>query len=139
MRRRAGYGLRALCAAAALAACNTGFAPQWRVVDLRILAARAEVLGSDPAAALPADPDAGETVRLTALVANPQGLPGVTVRWKACLPEQGQVVSPCLDPAVLRDPARLDSIPGAIDLGEGESVTVTLPPALAIASTGSSA
>jgi len=38
---------------------------------------------------------------------------------------------PCLDPAILRDPARLDSTPGVIDLGVGESVTFTLPPSLA--------
>jgi hypothetical protein len=121
--------LAAPLAWALVAACNAGFPPQWRVDDLRILAARAEVVGSGPAP--PADPDAGETVRLTALVANPRGLPGVQVRWKACLPAEGQVSSPCLDPSLLRDPARLDTTPGVLDLGVGESVTVTLPPSLA--------
>jgi hypothetical protein len=116
-------------AALALAACNTNFAPQYLVHDLRILAAQAVVLDQrDPDEA---DADAGDTVRLTVLVANPENLPGLTVRWKACLPSQAQAVSPCLDPAVLRDPSRLDQDPSVVDLGEGESVTVTVPPALA--------
>jgi hypothetical protein len=119
----------ALAAAAlALAACDTNFEPQWRVRDLRILAARAEVVGEEPVA----DGDAGLTLRLAALVANPARLADVTIRWKACLPQAGAVVSPCLDPAVLRDPARLDGAPGVVDLGEGESVTVTVPSQLSV-------
>jgi hypothetical protein len=112
-------------AAAALLSCDTNFAPQYLVKDLRILAARAEVVGSAPNA----DADVGETVQLTALVANPARLPGATVRWKACLPQQGESVSPCLDPAVLRDPATLSG-PTVVDLGEGETVRVTIPEAL---------
>jgi hypothetical protein len=109
-------------AAAALLSCDTNFQPQYLVRDLRILAMRAEVVGSAP----DADADIGETVQLTALVANPGRLPGATVRWKACLPQQGESVSPCLDPAVLRDPAALSG-PTVVDLGEGESVRVTIP------------
>ncbi|HET9595259.1 MAG TPA: hypothetical protein VFP65_06750 [Anaeromyxobacteraceae bacterium] len=127
--RRAGRPLALALALAGAAGCNAGFAPQWRVDDLRILSARVEVVGTG--APTFADPDAGETVRLSALVANPRGRAGVHVRWKACLPVEGQVSSPCLDPAILRDPARLDTTPGVLDLGSGESVTVTLPPSLA--------
>ncbi len=118
---RRGARLAAACAAlAALGACNTGFEPQYRVRDMRVLAARAEI-ADDPRYA---DADTGETVRLTALVANPEG---VTVRWKACLPQQSGGVSPCLDPAVLRDPSTLDGLPGTVDLGEGFSVEVSIP------------
>jgi hypothetical protein len=113
-------------ALAALGSCNTGFAPQYLVRDLRVLAAHAEVV-TDPRWA---DADAGESVRLTALVANPQGSTDVTVRWKGCLPRQGEGVSPCLDPAVLRDPSLLDGLPGTVDLGTGESVVVRIPPEL---------
>ena len=119
-------------AAAALLSCDTNFQPQYLVKDLRILAARAEVVGSAPEA----DADVGETVQLTALVANPARLPGVTVRWKACLPQQGESVSPCLDPAVLRDPATLAG-PTVVDLGEGESVRATIPASCAHSSTSS--
>lgn len=111
--------------AAALLSCNTNFAPQYLVRDLRILAVRAEVVGDG---AEQADADAGQTVRLTALVANPERL-AVTVRWKACLPQQGEAVSPCLDTSVLRDPDSLSG-PGVVDLGEGASVSVTVPPEL---------
>jgi hypothetical protein len=114
-------------AAAALLSCNTNFAPQYLVRDLRILAARAQVVGSGIGTA---DADAGETLSLTALVANPERLPGLTVQWKACLPQQGESVSPCLDPAVLRDPAALSG-PGVVALGEGTSVLVDIPSALA--------
>jgi hypothetical protein len=115
----------AALAALLLAGCNTNFAPQYLVSDLRILAIRGEVLGADDAA----DADTGETVRLTALVGNPAGLP-VTVRWKACLPQEGQAVSPCLDAAALRDPDAISG-PGVVDLGAGTSLQIQVPDALA--------
>ncbi len=122
----------AALALAALAACNAKFAPQYLVADLRILDVRAEV--SDPPPDQPpdtlADVQPGETLRLTALVGNPGGAP-LTVRWKACPPLPGQAVPPCLDSDYVRDPARLDGAPGVLDLGEGVSVEVKVPPEVA--------
>ncbi len=125
--RRAAAGVAAL---AALGGCNTNFAPQYLVRDLRILAARAEVEGNTSLDA--SDPDTGESVRLTALVANPEGLPDLVVRWKACLPpaDLRAEISPCLDPAVLRDPSLLEGRNDVVDLGTGESIVVAIPPEL---------
>lgn len=113
---------------AALLSCGAHFAPQYLVQDLRILAARAEVKG---AVGSLADGDAGDTLVLSALVANPQGLAPLRVAWKACFPVPGQAVPPCLDPAYLRDPAALESAPGLVDLGEGLSIEVAVPAGLA--------
>ncbi len=98
-------------ALAALAGCNTGFAPQYRVTDLRILAVQSQVVGTHTA-----DADLGDTVRLTALVANPQGRAGLSVRWRACRPTDAQTLPPCLDPQWIRDPARFDG-PEAVAAG----------------------
>ena len=108
----------------ALLSCGVHFAPQYLVQDLRILAARAQVKG---AAGSLADGDSGDTVVLSALVANPQGLAPLRVSWKACFPVPGLSVPPCLDPAYLRDPALLETAPGLVDLGEGLSVEVAVP------------
>jgi len=116
-----------LLSALLLAACNEAFQPQYLVTDLRVLAIRAEVVGSEPLA----DGDTGDAVRLEALLANPQGLSPVSVRWKACFPAQGQTVPPCLDATYLSDPARLEGAPGVVDLGQGLAVTVPVPPELA--------
>jgi hypothetical protein len=116
----------AAAAAAVLLSCNTNFAPQYLVRDLRVLAVRAEVL-EDPDAA---DAAPGQTMRLTALLANPQRLAEVRVRWKACLPRLDQAVSPCLDTSVLRDPDALSG-PDVVDVGEGTSVDFRVPDALA--------
>lgn len=112
----------------ALLACGVHFEPQYLVRDLRILAARVEVKG---AAASLADGDTGDTLVLTALVANPQGLGPLSVSWKACYPVFGQAVPPCLDPAYLRDPSSLETAPGLVDLGVGVSVEVPVPAELA--------
>ncbi len=112
---------------ALLAACNKEFPPQYLVTDFRVLAIRAEVVGAEPLA----DGDTGDTLRLTALLANPQGLSPVAVRWKACLPAQGQTVPPCLDATYLADPARLDGAPGVVDLGSGDAIQVPVPPEVA--------
>ena len=117
----------ALLAALLLAGCNEEFAPQYLVTDFRVLAIRAQVVGSEPLA----DGDAGDTLRLEALLANPEGLSPVDVRWKACLPVEGQTVPPCLDASYLADPARLDGAPGVLDLGSGMSVEVPVPAELA--------
>ncbi len=119
----------------ALAACNTGFQPQYLVTDLRILAVRAEVVGTGFA-----DADVGDTLRLTALVVNPQARPGLAAVWRACVPQPGQLISPCLDPAVLRDASTLDGKPGVIRLDQvgtpspdGRSIDVPLTGALGTA------
>ena len=110
-----------------LAACNEEFPPQYLVTDLRVLAVRAEVVGAEPIA----DGDSGDTLRLRALLANPEGLSPVEVRWKACLPAGGQAVPPCLDAGYLADPARLDGAPGVVDLGSGPEIQVAVPPEVA--------
>jgi hypothetical protein len=108
----------ALPAFALLAACDTGFAPQYRIQDLRILAVRAQVQGTPATAdALP-----GDTLQLEALVVNPQGLPGLAVTWYGCLPPASEALSPCADPELLSDPARLpaaanDPASGVLRLG----------------------
>ena len=107
-------------------ACNRGFEPQYRVTDLRILAVRADVVGSaDPTTGVTtADPYAGQTVQLEALVVNPQGRTGLTVTWYACAPTTGGSLPPCLDPTVLSDPSAL-SVPGsgAFVIGTGAQPT----------------
>jgi hypothetical protein len=99
----------------AAAACNTDLSPQYRVLDLRILAVRAEVEGDIHADVVP-----GETLRLEALVANPLGR-AVEVRWLACAPTGTDAVPACVDEEFLKDPlayaARPDS--GVVLIGEG--------------------
>jgi hypothetical protein len=112
----------ALALALAASACDTGFAPQYRVEDLRILAVRAQVMGS-----LAADADLGETVRLTALVANPLGRTPVRVRWATCIPDGTEALPPCLDPDALRDVDRLLADPSVVPLGEGAEIEVSVP------------
>ncbi|HEU4384394.1 MAG TPA: hypothetical protein VFR85_12975 [Anaeromyxobacteraceae bacterium] len=119
----------ALAATLFVAGCSEEFAPQYLVTDLRVLAIRAQVIGGVPASL--ADADAGDTLRLEALLANPEGLSPVDVRWKTCLPAEGQTVPPCLDATYLADPARLDGAPGVLDLGSGPTVDVPVPPELA--------
>ncbi len=97
-----------------LAACTTDLAPQWRVIDLRILAVRAQVQGS-----LAADADSGDTVRLTALVANPLGRAPLRVRFATCVPDATDALPPCLDPARLRDLDQLLADPSVVALGDG--------------------
>lgn len=133
--------------ALSLAACNPGFAPQYRVTDLRILAVRPTVPST---AFADADPGTGgypgDVLRLDALVANPLGRAPLAATWYGCVPIAG-VVPPCADPAYLSDPARLASpeaaAAGAFPLAafgtpsaDGTSIDVPLsgpatPPALA--------
>lgn len=110
--------LAPVAALVALAACDTDFAPQYLVKELRVLAVRAEVDGGTAADATP-----GSTVLLRALVANPHGDP-FTVRWYGCLPRGDEAAPSCLDEAVLRDPARLATTAGVVPLGEGETISV---------------
>jgi len=106
----------ALALAAAAAACNTGFEPQYRVTELRILAVRAALV---PVVEPPrADVEPGETVRFEALVANPLGRAPLTVSFYACAPAASEAsLPPCLDPEVLKDPAALATTPGVLLLG----------------------
>jgi hypothetical protein len=113
-------------------ACSADVPPQWRVRDLRILAVRSEVVGS-PAPPL-ADADSGDTVRITALVANPLSLTPFRVRFVTCLPSGTDALSPCLDPTALRDVDALLASPGVVQLGDGVAagpyawaLTVTVP------------
>lgn len=102
--------------------CDTGFEPQYRVTDLRILGVRVQVSGSTAADASPDD-----TVELQALVANPLGRPGLRVRWFACVPGEAGALPPCLDPAFLRDPASLLGS-GAIEIPAGSGTGERPPP-----------
>ncbi len=98
----------------ALAACIDDLDPQYRVSDLRLMAVRAEVEGSDWADAVP-----GDTLRLEALVANPLGRAPLSVTWYACVPGGTDAASACLDEQLLRDPAALAAAPGVLPLGAG--------------------
>ena len=113
-------------AAVAGAGCSADFAPQYRVTDLRILAIRSVVVGTESNPSTTADGDPPDVLRLWALVANPQARPGLTVTWRACVPTGTDALVPCLDPEALRDPASLDGRPGVIALGQGASVDVSL-------------
>lgn len=109
-------------------ACNTGFEPQYRVRDLRILGVRAQVVGSSSADASPDD-----TLQLEALVANPLGRAGLAVRWFVCAPPDGASVPPCLEPELLGDPDRLAAAAGVFELPRGTG-TGERPPELSLAS-----
>jgi hypothetical protein len=109
---------RPLALAALLSAalgCDTGFEPQYLVKDLRVLAVRAEVVGSTAADAAP-----GDSVQLEVLVANPLGRAPVSVRWFTCAPTGTDVLPPCLDQDLLRNPDALAATEGVFPLGEGE-------------------
>jgi len=117
----------------ALAACNSGLEPQYRVTDLRILAVRAQVPGSSACAstsATCADVDPDDTVVLETLVANPQRRPGLAVRWYACAPSATDAVASCIDDAVLADPEKIATAPGVVQIpvasGTGERISVPL-------------
>jgi hypothetical protein len=91
-----------LLLAVALPACNTGFAPQYLVDDLRVLAVRAGAQGSASA-----DVGVADVLALRALVANPRGRAPVIVRFYGCIPAPSEALPPCEQPEVLEDPARL--------------------------------
>ncbi len=115
----------AVVAALALAGCNSGFEPQYRVKDLRFLAIRAHVQGSASADAYP-----GDTIVLDALVANPLARPGLGVTWFGCFPPADESLPPCADPSFLQDPRKLATDPRVTPLGMGESLTLPIDPAL---------
>lgn len=107
--------IRRLLAAAllALTACNTGFNPQYRVDDTRILAVRHQVQGTPSTA----DVAPGETVVLEALIARPRD--GTRVTWIGCLPPASEAITPCADRALLENPEALRGRGGVLLLGAG--------------------
>jgi hypothetical protein len=126
-------------ALAAAAACNTGFEPQYRVKDLRVLAVRSRAAGSTAA-----DVGPGDTLLLDALFANPRRRAGLTVTWYGCLPVASERLPPCARPEYLADPSRLaaaaaDAASGVLLLGacqpsappddDGCGIAVPVPPA----------
>jgi hypothetical protein len=118
----------ALCGSGA---CESGFERNDQIVNsLRILGARDTVIDTDQTDW--ADAEDGDTIELSALVANPAGLPSVTITWLACVPGT-TAVSPCMDEGVLRDPTTLidmakdPTTSGVLLLGVGETIPYTIP------------
>jgi hypothetical protein len=122
----------ALAALAGCAGCTSGFDRNDQIVNsLRILGVGAHVDSGDGIDW--ADADVGDTIHLSALVANPGGLSTVMVTWVACLPIPGQS-QPCTDDQYLRDPVKsilpLASDPtttGVVELGQGTDVDYVVP------------
>jgi len=117
--------------AAGLAGCETGFDRNDQIVNsLRILGARDTVMSTDGIDW--SDAQDGDTIELSVLLANPTGIPSVTVTWLACLPGATSV-SPCEDEGVLRDPTTLipkaqdPATTGVLLLGVGETIQYTIP------------
>jgi hypothetical protein len=124
--------LVAALAALGLPACESGFERNDQLVNsLRILGAAAHIDSGDGVDW--ADAQVGDTVTLSALVANPTGIPGVTVTWVTCLPSLMNTLTPCVDENVLQNPVKFllpkDSDPtsGVIKLGVGETIQYTIP------------
>jgi hypothetical protein len=125
----------ALCAAAlltiGLASCVSGFDRNDQMVNsLRILGAAAHIDSGDGVDW--ADAQVGDTVTFSALIANPTGVPGVTVTWVTCLPSLNNTVTPCDSETVLRQPTDLitmaaDPASGVILLGVGETIQYVVP------------
>ena len=122
--------LMAALVALGLASCESGFDRNDQIVNsLRILGASAHIDNNDGVDW--ADAEVGDMVTLSALVANPTGIPSVTVKWVTCLPSNN--VTPCTSETVLRQPADLitlaaDPNSGVILLGEGETIQYVIPP-----------
>ncbi len=92
----------------ALAACDNGFRPETRVVDLRILGERST----------PADLAPGETARLDALLVDPSMSTPPSLLWIGCDPDPyNQNRSPCADSNVLADPTALTGTSGTLPPG----------------------
>ena len=121
--------LMAAIVALGLASCESGFDRNDQIVNsLRILGASAHIDNGDGVDW--ADAEVGDTVTLSALVANPTNIPTVTVTWVTCLPSNN--VTPCTSETVLRQPADLipmaaDPTSGVILLGVGDTIQYTIP------------
>jgi hypothetical protein len=111
--------------------CESGFDRNDQIVNsLRILGAAAHIDNGDGVDW--ADAQVGDTVTLSALVANPTGIPTVTVTWLTCLPSLNDTLTPCADEQVLRQPTDLipmaaDPTSGVIQLGIGQTIQYTVP------------
>ncbi len=118
-----------VCACAS--ACESGFDRNDQIVNsLRILGAAAHIDNGDGIDW--ADAQVGDMITLVALVANPTGVPNVTVTWVTCLPSLNNTLTPCSDETVLRTPTQLitmasDPNSGVIQLGVGETIQYTVP------------
>ncbi len=118
-----------LCAGAS--GCESGFDRNDQIVNsLRILGAAAHIDNGDGVDW--ADAEVGDTITLSALEANPTGVPNVTVTWVTCLPSLNNTLTPCSDEQVLRKPTDLitmagDPSTGVIQLGVGETIQYTVP------------
>jgi hypothetical protein len=114
-----------------LASCVSGFdRNDQQVTGLRILGAASHIDNGDGVDW--ADAEVGDTVTFSALVANPTGIPTVTITWVTCLPSLNNTVTPCNSETVLRQPADLipmadDPNTGVIKLGVGETIQYTVP------------
>jgi hypothetical protein len=121
--------LLAAIAAVALSSCESGFDRNDQIVNsLRILGAAAHIDNGDGVDW--ADAQVGDTVTLSALVANPTGIPSVRVTWVTCLPSPN--VTPCTSETVLRQPQDLigmaaDPTSGVLLLGVGETIQYVIP------------
>ncbi len=120
-----------LLVALGASSCVSGFDRNDQVVSgLRILGAAAHIDNGDGVDW--ADAEAGDTVKLSALIGNPTAIPNVTVTWVTCLPSLMNTLTPCADEGVLRHPEDLitmadDPNSGVIMLGVGETITYTVP------------
>jgi hypothetical protein len=112
--------------------CESGFDRNDQIVNsLRILGAAAHIDNGDGVDW--ADAQVGDTVTLSALVANPTGIP--TVTWVTCLPSLNDTLTPCANETVLRQPADLITMAanpgsGVLQLGVGETIQYTVPQAV---------
>lgn len=119
------------------AGCNLNAPKQYLVPDLRVLAARAQVLpalttNADPQIGADAlgNPVGGETVQVEALVANPRNRVGPTIEWYTCNPPTHlKPIPPCFDDAWLQSPDRFaaaTAADGVYALGTSNPVTLDL-------------
>jgi len=110
-----------------VSSCESGFERNDQTVNsLRILGAASHISNNNDGIDW-ADAEVGDTVTLSALVANPTGIPTVKVTWVTCLPNVNNTLTPCVDETVLRNPANLPGMAGVIELGVGETIQYTVP------------
>ncbi|HEX3901450.1 MAG TPA: hypothetical protein VH853_01295 [Polyangia bacterium] len=112
--------------ATGLASCESGFERNDQIVNsLRILGAATHIDNGDGTDW--ADAEVGDTITLSALVANPNAIATVTVTWVTCLPNLNNTLTPCADENVLQNPVNLIGMAGVLQLGVGETIQYTVP------------
>jgi hypothetical protein len=110
-----------------VSSCESGFERNDQTVNsLRILGAASHISNNNDGIDW-ADAEVGDTVTLSALVANPTGIPTVKVTWVTCLPNVNNTLTPCVDETVLRNPVNLIGMAGVLELGVGETIQYTVP------------